>query len=206
MSNQVIEIRYDQFLELEKIGIGAFHPLNGFMTELEFNSVCENLRLPNGDIFPLPVILDLSESDALIARSKSEINLLCRGQLVGALFPKDFYQIDREAAALKLFGTNDLNHPGVSRFSKLNRWFVGGKVDLFSSVNRKYECLELTPHKTKNYFKKMGWKTIVGFQTRNVPHRAHEYLQRIALEHVDGLFIQPLVGQKKMETIPRMLS
>jgi sulfate adenylyltransferase len=187
----------DQYLELEKIGLGAFAPLTGFMDEREFRAVVEDMRLPSGDVFSLPVVLDITEECAAEIRDCSSVDLLFEGELVGRLAPSDFYSCDRKHVAQRIFGTDDPKHPGVSHFYGLQPVFIGGKVELLKRATFDISAYELTPSETKAIFAELGWDRIVGFQTRNVPHRAHEYLLRIALEHADGLFVQPLVGRKR---------
>lgn len=192
-----IDLDRDQYLELEKLGLGAFAPLEGFMDETEFRAVTETMRLPGGSVFSLPVVLDITEEVAAEFRDTHEVALRFAGEIVGRLRPREFYKVDRPVAARKLFGTDDSRHPGVAHFLGLKPVFVGGGVDLLRRARFDISVDELTPAETKAEFKARGWRRVVGFQTRNVPHRAHEYLQRVALEHADGLFIQPLVGRKR---------
>lgn len=192
-----ISIDRDQYLELEKIGLGAFAPLTGFMNESEFVSVVEGLRLPSGAVFPLPVVLDIESSVAEEIRDTDAIDLVFEGNLVGRIHPTDFFSCDRRDVARKVYGTDDPTHPGVKHFYALKPIFVGGAVQLLKRAQLDISADELTPADTQRIFRELGWKRIVGFQTRNVPHRAHEYLLRIALEHADGLFVQPLVGRKR---------
>lgn len=192
-----ITLDRDQYLELEKIGLGAFAPLEGFMDEREFNSVVDNLRLPDGQVFPLPVILDIDEQCAKSIRDAEVVDLVFEGISVGRLWPKDFYSCDRRSVARKVFGTEDPAHPGVRHFYDLKPVLVGGRVELLLRASFDISKYELTPSDTRRIFREMGWDLIVGFQTRNVPHRAHEYLLRIALENADGVFVQPLVGRKR---------
>ncbi|MDO8463844.1 MAG: sulfate adenylyltransferase [Gallionella sp.] len=187
----------DQYLELEKIGLGAFAPLTGFMDEKEFLSVVETLRLPSGAVFSLPVILDIEEASVEAIRGTEVVDLVFNGTLVGRIRPSDFFSCDRREIARKVYGTDDPDHPGVKYFYGLKPIFLGGEVELLRRTNFDISADELTPSETKQIFRERGWKRVVGFQTRNVPHRAHEYLQRIALEHADGLFVQPLVGRKR---------
>ena len=192
-----IEITRDQYLELEKISIGAFCPLSGFMDEREFNSVVNNLRLPSGEVFSLPVILDIDEDVARLIKNLHVVDLTFLNIVVGRIYPSDFFSCNRPEVAKKIYGTDDLFHPGVSNFYNLKPVFIGGKVELVRRARFDISDEELTPDQTRQIFASRGWKKIVGFQTRNVPHRAHEYLLRLALEYSDGLFIQPLVGRKK---------
>lgn len=192
-----LHLSKNQYLEVEKLAFGAFQPLEGFMTEEQFHSVVETMRLPSGAPFPLPVVLDLSPEDAARVSGRPSVALVYDGEEIGTLRPDSAFACDRIAASRKIFGTNDSNHPGVSYFCGGGGVFVGGAVSLSKRVSFEYSHEERTPAETRALFAKRGWKRIVGFQTRNVPHRAHEYLQRVALEHVDGLFVQPLVGRKK---------
>jgi sulfate adenylyltransferase len=192
-----IVIDRDQYLELEKLGLGAFAPLTGFMNEAQFRSVVDDLRLPSGAVFSLPVLLDISESNASAIRDLDTVDLVYEGTLVGRIRPKDFFSCDRRHVATKVFGTDDPAHPGVRHFFDLKPVFVGGEIELLQRASFDISVDELTPVETRRIFSERGWKRIVGFQTRNVPHRAHEYLQRVALEHADGLFVQPLVGRKR---------
>jgi sulfate adenylyltransferase len=192
-----VSINRDQYLELEKIGLGAFAPITGFMNEQEFISVVENMRLPSGSVFTIPVILDIDKITASMICNTEVVDLLFDGKRVGRLWPSDFFSCDRQYVAKNIYGTVDPSHPGVSYFYGLKEIFVGGMVELLQRPNFDISSDELTPQETKKIFRDRGWQRVVGFQTRNVPHRAHEYLQRIALEHADGLFIQPLVGRKR---------
>lgn len=192
-----LALNRDQYLELEKIGLGAFAPLSGFMHEDDFRSVVENMRLADGSPFTLPVVLDVSATDAGRLRGAARIALTYRGEEVGEVTPESVYTCDRKATAKAIFGTTERAHPGVANFLSMGEMFVGGPVTLTRRARFDISGDELTPAETKAIFAERGFKSVVGFQTRNVPHRAHEYLQRVALELTDGLFIQPLVGRKK---------
>lgn len=193
----VLEIHRFQYLELEKIAFGAFAPLTGFMNEDEFHSTVERMRLPSGDVFPIPVVLDVTADQAKAFRGVPSVTLVFEGNEVGEIFPESIYRYDREDVARKVFGVSENAHPGVANLFGLGEFFIGGPVKLNQRVELDISKWEFTPDETKQEIKRRGWSTVAGFQTRNVPHRAHEYLQRIALEHVDGLFIQPLVGWKR---------
>jgi len=187
-----------QYLELEKLALGVFRPLQGFMNEDEFRHVVLDMRLPTGAPFPLPVILDVSTQDAIRLRGVSRVSLVFDGNEVGSLDPQSIYTCDKQEVARKLYGTADISHPGVEFFMRGGDHFVGGPVELARRVKLDVSAFELTPDETRAEFARRGWKTVTGFQTRNVPHRAHEYLQRVALEVTDGLFVQPLIGRKKV--------
>lgn len=197
MTRPRLNLDRDQYLEFEKLAVGAFHPLTGFMTKDEFTSVEETMRLPSGDVFPLPVVLDIDSDQAAEIAGAEIVELHFQGIHVGNLIPSEVFTVDRPTAALAIYGTGDHRHPGVAHFQSLKSLFVGGTVTLLTRVRLDISDFELTPAESREVFAQRGWSTIAGFQTRNVPHRAHEYLQRIALETADGLFIQPLVGRKR---------
>jgi sulfate adenylyltransferase len=192
-----INLRIDQYLEAEKIENGALHPLSGFMVEAEFNSVVSEMRLTNGEVFSLPVTLDVDEEVIKKIRRSSEVDLCFEGTKIGTLEIGSIFTCEKPAIAKQLFGTDSIQHPGVARFYRMNDWFVGGlnKIDVPTTKNEIWR--ELTPDETKSHFRENKWKSIVGFQTRNIPHKAHEYLHRVNLEVSDGLFIQPLIGARK---------
>ena len=187
-----------QYLEFEKLALGVFDPLNGFMNEDEFNAVVTGLRLPDGAPFTLPVFLDVSEDDAVRFRGRPHVTLVFAGHEVGRLELDSIYCCDKEKVAASVFGTADPTHPGVGFFYRGGNRFLGGSVTLTDRVGVDVTESELTPAETRTEFARRGWNSIVGFQTRNVPHRAHEYLQRVALEIADGLLVQPLIGRRKV--------
>jgi sulfate adenylyltransferase len=186
-----------QYLELEKLGLEVFAPLGGFMTEGEFATVVDRMRLPGGQLFPLPVLLDVPRPVADRLSLDRTVPLTCDGESVGELQVQSLFTCDRPAVARRLYGTDDPRHPGVAHFLKMADVFVGGPVRLRQRLTCEFSSEEWTPQQTKALFAERGWRSVVGFQTRNVPHRAHEHLLRLALELADGLFVQPLVGRKK---------
>ncbi len=192
-----LELTRTQYLELEKLCQGAFQPVTGFMTEDEFLSVSNSMRLPDGQVFPLPIVLQLSADAADRIKGLSRVSLLFDGVDVGELSPLSQYRPDMAASARKIYGTDERVHPGVRFFMDAGDVFVGGPVRLKDRSQLDFSEWDLTPVQTRSIFQERGWTAVAGFQTRNIPHRGHEYLQRIALEICDGLFIQPLVGQKK---------
>jgi sulfate adenylyltransferase len=187
----------DQFLDLQKIGIGAFAPLSGFMNEDDFASVVATMRLRNGVLFSMPVYLDVSPEIARHVQGRPRVTLTFDGTAVGEVAPESVFPWDRAAVARQVFGVDSPRHPGVAKMLADREWLVGGRVTLLDAGHRFLFDDELSPAETKAVFAERRWATVAGFQTRNVPHRAHEYLQRVALELCDGLFIQPLLGRKK---------
>jgi len=192
-----IHLRFDQYLEAEKIDNGALHPLSGFMDETEFKSVVSDMRLTNGEVFSLPVTLDVDEEVKNKVRKSSEVDLCFAGKKIGTMEINSIFTCEKSVVARQVFGTDSEKHPGVSRFYRMNDWLVGGLIKIKTPPIYNEKWKELTPAATKSHFRDNMWKSVVGFQTRNIPHRAHEYLQRVNLEVFDGLFIQPLIGSRK---------
>src|SRR6266542_1448032 len=192
-----LSLNHRQYLELEKLALGVFAPVPKFMNEAEFTSVINDMHLPNGEPFPLPIVLDISAEQARLAESASILQLTFQGVAVGELRPESIFTCDKGIVSSKVYGTSEAQHPGVADFLGMGSHFVGGAVQLLHRVPSEFSDQEWTPTETRAWFRKANWKSVVGFQTRNVPHLGHEYLLRLALEQCDGLFIQPIVGQKK---------
>jgi len=190
--------------ELDNIACGLYSPLEGFMTSEAYGSVIEQMRLPDGTVWPIPIVLPV-KSDLARNFRVGEWGALqgADGHCFGVIKVADIFTraTDREAQAV--YGTTDKDHPGVARLYKQPQSLVGGEIRLLSrapvSIAADYH---FDPIKTRKLFQEKGWKTIVAFQTRNPIHRAHEYLQKCALEMVDGLFINPLIGATKEGDIP----
>jgi sulfate adenylyltransferase len=187
----------EQYFDLENLGHSVYYPLKNFMDEKTFISVSRKMKLLSGDIFPLPILLDIDESVAVQAKSLDRINLEYKGEIVGYIIPESIYQCNKKDICIDLFGTNKVDHPGVNKFLNSRDWFIGGETHLLKQVETEISKYQKFPNEIKEIIYDRGYKSVSGFQTRNIPHRAHEYLQRLALEHTDGLFIQPLLGMKK---------
>ena len=194
----IIEINADQYLEIEKLSLGVFYPLKTFMCKADFISCVDNMRLADGQVFPIPIVLDLDKETATQFEKEANVELFFQGQHVADITPTTVYTVDKRDACLKVFGTLDCNHPGVTYFLNLNDYFVSGDITLHIRPQFSFSRYELTPEEMIKEINLRGWKKVVGFQTRNIPHRAHEYLQKVALEHADGILIQPIVGFKKI--------
>jgi sulfate adenylyltransferase len=187
--------------DLEMIATGGFSPLEGFLTKDAYERVVDNMRLPSGIGWTIPITLSVTKKQGDTFQEGTDIALLDTNQVaVGILHLEDRYIPDRDKEALKVYGTKDENHPGVSYISRVDPVCLGGKISLLrrtpplDPVERKYL---IDPREMRKIFKKRGWKRIVGFQTRNPPHRGHEYIQKAALETCDGLLLHPLVGATK---------
>jgi sulfate adenylyltransferase len=182
----------DQFLDFVNLASGFFAPLTGFVNKNDFISIAENITLTNGEVFSFPIILSAGNNNP---DGATTLKAIYNGKEIGFLEIEEIYTIDA-VLIHKLFKTNSLNHPGLKKIIENGFSFIAGKPVL-TDKNIYNEMDILTPEISKDYFQKMNWKNVVGFQTRNPIHRAHEHLQRIALEVGDALFINPLVGWKK---------
>ena len=189
----------EQVKEIKNIAYGIYSPLIGFLREEDFLNVCNNARLQNGTVWPIPIVLDINKRDC--RRFRGERNILLLDQENSPIaFLKDIeiFKYDKDFFVESIFGTKDRNHPGVSEVYKMNDYLIGGDVSLLNNVRRLFLGYNFLPEETREYFKERKWKTVCAFQTRNVPHRGHEFLQKEALKITDGLFIQPVVGRKKL--------
>ncbi len=186
-----------QMREVENLAIGAFSPLEGFMARGDLEAVLSTMRLANGIPWTIPIVLDVSEQEAVRYREGRPLALTFGGKAIAILHLQEKYQANREEYALRVFGTTDIAHPGVTDALRMNPVLLGGSVDLLQIPDSPFAPYKLTPRETRVLFEAKGWRSVVGFQTRNLPHHGHEALQKTALSFADGLFVNPLVGKKK---------
>ncbi|MCI4343676.1 MAG: sulfate adenylyltransferase [Thermoplasmata archaeon] len=191
----------DQLYDAEKIGIGAYSPLDGFMDSASIASVLAKGRLPTGlpwsipihfPIPPEPSVAGLGPGDAVGLLDPSD-------RLVGILHIDEKFPLDRPAIARGAYGTDDPNHPNVADLLNGGDTAWSGRVDLLRRLLPPWDRAELSPAEARADFARRGWKNVAAYQCRNPPHTAHEYIQRLTLERedVDGLFIHPVVGRLK---------
>jgi sulfate adenylyltransferase len=177
----------------------VFLSLEGFVCQADFESIVSKGRLSNGLAWTIPIVLDVENETAIKMKDEGEVSLVNNSEAFVVISVDDIYRFDKQKVAEKIYQTVDLQHPGVMKTMSMNDVLVGGKIKVFSRIpfsqSRK---LRKTPAETRNEILTRGWKSIVGFQTRNVPHVAHETLQKTALSLFDGLFINPLIGKKKL--------
>jgi sulfate adenylyltransferase len=189
--------------DLEMLSVGALSPLTGFMGEKDYRSVLDEMHMSNGLPWTIPVTLSLSEEEAKRVGGASRIALFSHEHPIAVVDVEQVYRRDKEHEAQSVFRTTDTAHPGVKALHAAGDYVVAGEVSTIRlpqhSTFRQYRK---TPAETRRAFVERGWRTVVGFQTRNPVHRAHEYLQKCALEIVDGLMLHPLVGETKEDDVP----
>ncbi len=190
--------------DLECIATGIYSPLTGFVSEKDYHSIVDTLHLSSGLAWSIPITLQISEAEAGKYSVGSDIALAtAAGDVVAIMSITDKYQPDQQHEAQKVYRTNDEKHPGVQAMLEAGPVYLGGPISVVADLPANaFADHNFTPVQTRETFAKNGWSTIVAFQTRNPIHRAHEYITKIALEMVDGLFINPLVGATKSDDIP----
>lgn len=193
IKRKIISITEETLQDIVNLKLGLFEPLNGFMSSLEFHSVVDDMRLPNGHVWTIPITIDVPEIDVEAFSKVDIVDAYYNNQFVAELMVQDLYHIT-ENDIFKIFQTKDRNHPGVKKELSRSPYRIGCKI---TNLNDIFLKNSLDPIIIKEKFLSNGWKTIIGFQTRNPIHNAHEYLQRLGMELCDGLFINPLVGWKK---------
>ncbi|MBW6517519.1 MAG: sulfate adenylyltransferase [ANME-2 cluster archaeon] len=192
-----IHISFDRAKEIENIASGLYSPLEGFLGQEDYNSVLESKRLANGLPWTIPIVLDISPEDAAKISAGDDVVLDHNELPVAILHVEEIFGFDRNTHSTSVFGTNDPKHPGVALTNNMNERLLGGKIDLLNEIETPYSRYALKPEETRAMFREKGWNTVAGFQTRNVPHLGHEYVQKSALTITDGLFINPVIGRKK---------
>jgi len=192
-----LEVGQRELSDLFMLATGGLSPLDSFMSEPDYRSVLESGRLAGGDPFTIPIVLR-AES----APRAERIALFTGDQPVGILDVTSAFKTSHEAEAQSVYGTLDVAHPGVRVLKDSGRWAISGTVTALARPTSGFPEYDLTPAQVRAVKAERAWKTMVGFQTRNPVHRAHEYLQKVALEIVDGLLLHPLVGETKSDDIP----
>ncbi len=198
-----LELNARQLADVECIATGIYSPLTGFMGQEAWRSVVHDMRLPDGLVWPIPITLRVDENVKKHIGSADLLVLTHQQEPLAVVEIEEIFQPDTEEEARLVYRTTDQEHPGVRALYEAGSWAVAGPLYLLRPIpHTTFTRYRFTPARTREIFRKRGWKTVVAFQTRNPIHRAHEYLQKVALEMVDGLFINPLVGATKADDVP----
>ncbi|KRE44395.1 sulfate adenylyltransferase [Paenibacillus sp. Soil724D2] len=190
--------------DLDLIGVGAFSPLVGFLEEKNYTSVVETMRLTDGTVWSIPVTLSIDPEVAASISIGEQLALVGEEDdvIFAILEATSIYKVDQQNEAINIFKTDDMAHPGVDKLFSRSSTNIGGPIQLLNRPKpKKFEEFYFDPSETRRIFAENGWRTVVGFQTRNPVHRAHEYIQKSAMEIVDALFLNPLVGETKSDDI-----
>jgi sulfate adenylyltransferase len=197
-SLETIRLTPRELSDLDMLASGVLSPLEGFMSRDDYESVVDSMRLASGLPWSLPVCLAVDAAPSADRVSLADES----GRLLAVLDVDEVFDYDKEREAERCFRTTDEAHPGVARLYAQKPLYLAGRVTVFDRVPSAYPELALDPADTRRTFAERGWKRVVGFQTRNPIHRAHEYLTKGALETVDGLLIHPLIGETKSDDVP----
>ncbi len=198
-ADELYDIRVDSRLarEIENLATGVFSPLEGFMVQEDLDNVMRFKRLKNDLPWTIPIMLDVDKDVSDKVSVGDSVKLSVDGRFLATMKIEDKYLFSRKELARTVFGTTDTHHPGVTQTFGLKDVLLGGAVNLVDPMTSPYDAYHLSPTETRQAFEARGWRSVVGFQTRNVPHVGHEYVQKTAMTFVDGLFVNPVIGRKK---------
>jgi sulfate adenylyltransferase len=198
-----IQIGSRQLADLEMLAIGAYSPLDGFMTKVDYLECVKHMHLSNGLPWSVPITLPVTFDQATVLKEGSQIALIdTEGTLQAVMTIEEKYGYDKQLEAAQVYRTTEEAHPGVKVVYQQGNVLLGGPVCVVALQLQTFARYRLTPTQSRHAFAEREWKRVVGFQTRNPVHRAHEYIQKCALETVDGLYLHPLVGDTKGDDIP----
>jgi len=185
--------------DIQNIANGVFSPLEGFLNNNDLENVMKEKRLEDDTPWTIPILLDFDKEELKDIKEGDSVLLATdENGIVSILDIDEIYTFDKDKISQAVYGTNDTNHPGVANIYNMKQVLLGGKITLIESSSRKFDEYNLSPKETRILFKEKGWKEVVAFQTRNPPHIGHEYVQKTALTFVDGIFINPIIGKKKV--------
>lgn len=200
----IVKLNSRSLSDLELLAVGGFSPLEGFMAQADYNSTVNDMHLANGLPWSMPITLAVSAGEAASIKEGADIALAGEnGKVHATMQVQEKFPYDKKVEAAKAYGTEDEKHPGVAALYAEGDTLLGGPVRVLElPAHHDFQQYRLTPAQTRAAFAQRNWRTIVGFQTRNPVHRAHEYIQKAAMEIVDGLLLHPLVGDTKSDDIP----
>lgn len=199
-----IQLNSREMSDLDMIAVGAMSPLEGFMSKADYDNVLDNMRLFSGLPWSIPIVLSATKEKIEGLKPGKDVALVDQAnEVVAILHLEEIFHHDKRKEALEVYGVDDRKHPGVDYVYKMGDYLLGGKISVINRTKPSdFLSYRLDPAETRDVFTKKGWKRIVGFQTRNPVHRAHEYIQKSALEIVDAILLHPLVGETKSDDIP----
>ena len=183
--------------DVENIAYGVFSPLEGFLCKDDYDNVLFNKRLSNDIPWTIPIVLDVDKEEIFGLEEGDELVLQNKNGLFAIMQIEEIYGYNKRELAKEVFGTLKREHPGVKKVYGMKDLLIGGDITLINPSGNPFSNYMLKPMETRILFKEKGWKDIVAFQTRNPPHLGHEYVQKTALTFVDGIFINPIIGEKK---------
>jgi len=196
---QIYNINNSLADDIVNIATGIYSPLTGFLNQNDLDAVLKTKRLTNDTPWTIPILYDVDTADIKSLKENDQIILYNEEYGLKALLEiQDIYKNNQKKLAEMTYGTSDVQHPGVHNVFQMNDFLVGGDITMITKKPQEFHEYYHTPTETRTIFKKRGWKKIVAFQTRNPPHLGHEYLQKTALTVADGLFINPIIGKKKI--------
>src|SRR6185503_4549868 len=203
MEMPALRLNPREISDLEMIACGAYSPLEGFLDRSDYSSVCTNMRLANGMVWPIPITLSITNEQADAFRRFEDLALYQGDHLLGIFHLAEKYRYDKLQEAELVYGTTDEAHPGVQALYKQGDWLLGGRISVLNRArDLTFPHYRHSPAQTRALFLERGWRRVVAFQTRNPVHRAHEYIQKCALEIADGLLLHPIVGETKADDLP----
>ncbi len=194
-----ITLDQERQMDVEQIALGTFSPIQGFMGKTDFEGVLNDMRLASGDVWTIPIVLDVSEEAASNLSKGTDVALQDGEGPMAILHLEEKFRFDKDETNQKLYNTTSIEHPGVRWINSLNPVLLGGNISLIRRRKSEHKEYELTPRQVRRMFEERGWSRVVGFHTRNVIHRSHEFIQLEALKraNADGLFVHPVIGKKK---------
>ncbi len=192
-----IQINLERAIDILDIAHGAFSPLEGFLVQEDYLGVLEDMRLHDDTPWTIPIILDVDPDKITGLKEGDDVALYYNNKPISLLKIEEIYGWNKKIHSERVYKTSDPAHPGVQKTMERKELLIGGKIDLINEPPNPHEEVTLWPRETRILFRERGWKTIAAFQTRNVPHRGHEFVQKAALTFTDGLLVHPLLGWKK---------
>ncbi len=198
-----VRVSRRQLADLEMLAIGAYSPLGGFMSRADYLAVVDEMHLSNGLPWSIPITLAVSAEQAATLHEGRQVALVnAQGALQAIMTIDEKFDYDKKYEASKVYRAQEEAHPGVKALYQQGDVLLGGPVRVGALQEQSFARYRYTPAQSRRIFAERGWRRVVGFQTRNPVHRAHEYIQKCALETVDGLYLHPLVGETKDDDIP----